>query len=268
MNSTAEITDRRIRKRNLADLLVHKFLHEYGYEHGPVIAQAIVEDLLTTIQACCPERLPPKTVVWLAVRKERPGRHKGLAAEDLIPVRLAMLTEAEIKLLTDPQLRQERQAVQSFNQARLVRWCHDTYEQGGVLSQLDLCLLSGLSVDYVRRAIQRYETQTGKVVPTRGTVHDMGRSVSHKAEVIRRWLRHEGPAQIARTLNHSQQAVDRYLADYQKVRTLAQKFPETELPILTGLTATLVEQYLALLREYEPELTLAKSDRVDPPPAA
>ena len=35
----------RFEKRSLPNLLVHKFLTEYGYDHGPVIAQAIVEDI-------------------------------------------------------------------------------------------------------------------------------------------------------------------------------------------------------------------------------
>jgi hypothetical protein len=78
-------------------------------------------------------------------------------------------------------------------------------------------------------------------------VHDIGPSVTHKAEVIRRWLRHESPAQIARQLSHSQGAVDRYIADFQKVRLLAQRFPSAELPTLAGLSKHVVQQYLALL---------------------
>ncbi|MBU0492559.1 MAG: DUF1670 domain-containing protein [Chloroflexi bacterium] len=91
---------------------------------------------------------------------------------------------------------------------------------------------------------------------------------------MRRWLRHESPVQIARALNHAQESVDRYLADYQKVRTLAQKFAATELPALTGLTASVVQQYLILLREYEPGLALYQPSpgeavaREEPPPSA
>ncbi|MBU0492469.1 MAG: hypothetical protein KKA73_12210 [Chloroflexi bacterium] len=93
----------------MPELLVHKFLTEYGYtqcpvdDHGPVIARAIVDDILTTIQECSPERVPPQTVVWLAVRRERPGRRKGLDVSDLIPVRLRMVVDEEIQILIDPQ---------------------------------------------------------------------------------------------------------------------------------------------------------------------
>lgn len=265
MNKSATYQQRRINKRNLPELLVHKFLTEYGYDHGPVIARAIVEDILVTFEQCYPERVPPKTVVWLAVRRDSRGQRKGLTSSDLLPVQLQVITTAEVQLLTDPALgnAQRRQARPAFNQARFVRWCQEAYEQGGVLTYLDLSLLSGLSGGYIAYLLRQYEAQTGEIVPTRGTVHDIGPAVTHKAEVIRRWLRHHLPAQIARALNHSQEAVDRYIADYQKVRLLAQKFPACELPTLTGLTASVVQQYLALLDEYEPQLHLYKPDQGD-----
>ena len=87
--------------------------------------------------------------------------------------------------------------------------------------------------------------------------------MTHKAEVIRRWLRNESPVQIARVLEHSQDAVDRYIADFQKVRLLVQRLPVAELPTLTGLSKSLVEQYVALLRQYEPGLALHSESQSD-----
>lgn len=263
MNKPPSYEQSRINKRNLPDVLVHKFLTEYGYDHGPVIARAIVDDLLVTLQQCYPDRVPPKTITWLAVRREKRGQRKGLSSGDLISIRLSVVTEAEVKLLTDPALGndQRRRARPAFNQARFVRWCHEAYQQGAVLTHLDLSLLSGLSTGYISYILRQYEAETGQIVPTRGTVHDIGPAVTHKAEVIRRWLRHELPAQIAQAINHSQEAVDRYIADYQKVRLLAQKFPVTELPTLSGLTTSVVRQYLALLQEYEPDLALFEPEQ-------
>lgn len=256
MNPAADHIKARISQRSLPDLLVHKFLTEYGYTHGPVIAAAIVEDILATIEQCCPERIPPKTVVWLAVRREWQGRQKSLAVQDLTPVHLTVVTEEELELLRSPRLRYERKARKHFNQARFARWCLEAYEQGGVLTLLELSMLSGLSHHYIGKLVREYEEEHDVILPTRGTVHDLGPGVTHKAEVVRRWLRKESPAQIARTLQHSQEAVDRYLAAFQKVRLLAQKFPVSELPVLSGLSAKLVEEYLALLEEYEPDLPL------------
>jgi hypothetical protein len=120
-----------------------------------------------------------------------------------------------------------------------------------------------MSEHYVSELIREYEVEMEKIVPIRGTVHDIGRSVTHKAEVIRRWLHCESPAQIARRLNHSQDAVDRYLADFQKVRLLATKVPISDLPALTGLSASLVNEYIALLRQYDPKWALYSEDKQD-----
>lgn len=254
MTAPKDYTATRIRKRSLPDLLVHKFLTEYGYDHGPVIARAIVDDILATVEECYAERVPPKVVVWLAVRLEKRGRRKGIEVTDLVPVQLKMYTEREVDLLTDPQLRKKRKARRAFNRARFARWCFDAYEQGGVLTQLDLSLLSGLSECYVSKVLREYEEETGEIVPTRGTVHDLGPSVTHKGEVVRRWLRHQSPVRIARETKHSQASVDRYIADYQRVRLLAQKISVDELPALTGLSEGVVKQYAELIDQYEPDV--------------
>jgi hypothetical protein len=256
MSASEMYAQTRIKQRSLPALLVRKFLTEYGYDHGPVIAQAIVDDILATIERCYPEHVPPRTVVWLAVRRGEGRARKRIQVTDLVPVKLVMFTDEEAKLLADKQLCKKQQARRSFNRARFARWCFEAYEQGGVLTQLDLCFLSGLSRKVIYEHIAEYEAETGQIVPTRGTVHDMGGSVTHKAEVIRRWLRHQSPAQIARDLEHSQKAVDRYIADFHKVRLLAQRFPLTDLPTLSGLSKHVVKQYIDLLHEYEPQLVL------------
>jgi hypothetical protein len=247
-------------KRSLHELLVHKFMTEYGYSNGPVIAQAIVTDILGIFKRCYPENVPPKTVLWMAVRREWKGRRKGIKLAALVPIRLSVVTEDELELLAKPELRKKLKARRAFNRARFARWCFEAYDQGGVLTLLDLSMLSGMSEHYAGELLREYETETGKIVPTRGTVHDIGGSVTHKAEVVRRWLRKESPAQIARATDHSQRAVDRYISDFQKVRLLAQRFSEADLPMLAGLPGNVVKQYLALLREYEPTLVLYSSD--------
>jgi hypothetical protein len=267
MKSSMDTIESRFKKRDLPDLLVHKFLNEYGYDHGPVIARAIVEDILATIERCWPERIPPKTIVWLAVRREWRDRRKGLALSDLVPVHLPMVIDEELALLTDRELRWNRRARRAFCRARFARWCFEAYEQGGVLTLLDLSLMSGLSEHFVSNVLQEYEVETGKIVPTRGTVHDIGRGVTHKAEVIRRWLRNESPEKIARALSHSQGAVDRYIAAFQRVRILATKVPISDLPTLTGLSVSVINEYVALLRQYEPELVLFSDNGRNPVPS-
>jgi len=247
-------------KRDVSEVLLHRFLTEYGYDHGPVIAKAIVQDILKTIESFYAERVPPKTVTWLAVRVARGSQRKGLDVRDLIAVRLQVITEEEMALLSDKQLRAGQQARSAFNRHRFARWCFEAYEQGGVLTFLDMAMLSGLSEKVIRGYIHEYEAEQGCIVPTRGTVHDIGPSVTHKAEVVRRWLRHESPAAIAKALHHSQEAVDRYLADFQRIRLLVQHFPLQDIPVLAGMAESVVAQYVALLQQYEPVLSFYQQE--------
>ena len=45
----AAVDYRRLARRTLPSLLRYKFLHEYGYDKGAVVAAAIVEDICATV---------------------------------------------------------------------------------------------------------------------------------------------------------------------------------------------------------------------------
>ena len=250
-----QTTTHRARLRSLPALLVNKFLNEYGYDKGPVVAQAIVKDILGTIEGCYDHRVGPRQCIWLAVRVDR-GRRRTIQASDLIPVRLTLITEEEIAILDNPELKSKVQATRKCRQHRLVRMYFEAYDQGGVLTVLDLSLILGVSQKVICGHIHAYEQETEQIVPIRATVHDIGSSVTHKAEVVRRFLRNESPDRVARATHHSQAAVDRYLSAYQRIRLLAQRFPKDQLPTLSGTAPSVVAEYLSLMREYEPQLKL------------
>jgi hypothetical protein len=176
-----------------------------------------------------------------------------------------MVSDQEVALLNDQKLLGQQAAKRTFNQHRFARWCQEAYAQGGVLSLFDLSLLSGLGEGQVGYLIRQYEQEQQLTLPLRGTVHDVGPSVSHKAEVIRRFLRGQSPAEIARGLNHTQQAVDIYLKDYEVTRKLAQKFPVADIPALSRRSASLVKEHIKLIRQYEPDLVfyLPNNNRLD-----
>lgn len=69
-----QTTTHRARLRSLPALLVNKFLNEYGYDKGPVVARAIVKDILGTIEGCYDRRVGPRQCMWLAVRADRGKR--------------------------------------------------------------------------------------------------------------------------------------------------------------------------------------------------
>lgn len=251
MKTNSSTPQTRWAKRSLKQQLLYKFLNEYGYERGAVVAEAIVTDILQLIEEVYSDRLPPCYTNWPAVPVDN---GKSPEIQQLVNVRLQLVTDEEVALLNDQKLCGQRIARKRFNQSRFVRLCREAYDQGGVLTQLDLSLLSGLSAGMASYLIREYEQEHNTTVPIRGTVHDLGPSVTHKAEVVRRFLKGQSPADIAFELHHSQQAVDAYIKDYETTRKLAQKFPLQEIPALSGRALSVVKEHVKLIREYEPQV--------------
>lgn len=254
MKEKSSTPETRWAKRSLKQQLLTKFLNEYGYERGPVVAAAIVDDLLALIDQLYTDQLPPRHLNWPAVPIHNGSNGKSPDIQQLVTIRLQMVSDQEVALLNDHKLLGQQAAKRTFNQHRFARWCQEAYQQGGVLSLFDLSLLSGLSEAQVGYLIRQYEQDQHLTLPLRGTVHDVGPSVSHKAEVIRRFLRGQSPAEIARDLNHTQPAVDTYIKDYEVTRKLVQKFPLAEIPVLSRRSASLVKEHIKLIRQYEPDL--------------
>lgn len=241
-------------KRSLKQQVLYKFINEYGYERGPVVAAAIVDDILALIEQVYSDHLPPRHINWPAVPIRNGNKGKSPDIHQLVNVRLQMVTDPEVAILNDQKLLGQQAAKRTFNQARFARWCQEAYQQGAVLSLFDLSLLSGLGEGQVGYLLRQYQQEQQITLPLRGTVHDIGPAVSHKAEVIRRFLRGQSPADIARDLTHTQQAVDIYIKDYEVTRKLVQKFFIKDIPALSRRSASLVNEHVKLIRQYEPDL--------------
>jgi len=50
--------------------------------------------------------------------------------------------------------------------------------------------------------------------------------------------------------------MDPYLSAYQGIRLLAQRFPQEQLPLLSGVGPSVVAEYLVLIEDYGPRLEL------------
>lgn len=70
----------------------------------------------------------------------------------------------------------------------MIRLFKEGYEQGGVLSSNDIALLLNVSPSTVSKQVREYMERTKEVVPTRGTVHYLGRAITHKRIIIRLYL--------------------------------------------------------------------------------
>ncbi|MDI6886957.1 MAG: DUF1670 domain-containing protein, partial [archaeon] len=145
-------------------------------------------------------------VLWLGVKKEeRQNYGKNASNTGIVPVKLTLLSPGDIDMLSSGF------AMREVREIRMIRLFKEGYEQGGVLSNNDIALLLNVSPSTVSKQVREYMERTKEVVPTRGTVHDLGRAITHKRIIIRLYLEGYLTPEIARMTKHSEEACDRYI---------------------------------------------------------
>lgn len=240
----------RLKGKSLKQVLLYRFLNQYGYDKGEVTAKAIVEDILSLIEryyvySANSEgiHLSQGQLVWLAPPiDEFPKRGKTIPQTKMKPVILTFVSPEDIESIKDGFKSRE------LRLRRLERWTNEAYDQGALLTQLDLAILLNVCDSLVGEYVAEYQSLTGKLLPTRGNVQDMGGAISHKTEIISLHLQGYLTPTIAVKTNHSKEAVERYIRDYEVVKLLADKFDDPEkISLISRLSQKVVSQYLDLI---------------------
>jgi len=242
---------RRLHDKSLEQVLLHRFLNHYGYDKGEVTAKAIINDLLQLIERHFLVTRPHEDAVllkygqmaWPAVPiEERPKR--GQRIQD-IPMKLVVLT-----FLSDEDIQSVQNGFRSreLRVRRMVRWAEEAFDQGAVLSQLDLAMLLNVCDSVVSSYVNEYQRLTGRMLPTRGNIHDLSGAITHKREIVSLYLQGFDTPRIASKTRHSKEAVDRYIRDFETVRMLTQISTDPQrISQLARLSQRVVKQYLDLL---------------------
>ena len=243
---------KRIKDKNLRQILLYRFLNHYGYDKGEITAKAIIDDMLELIEEYflvstakddlhhihCGE------LVWMAVPvDEYPRRKRPIAATRLKPVVLSFLTDEDIDHIAHGF------DSTSLRKKRLVRWVDQAFDQGALLNQLDLAMLLGVCDGVVSKYVSEIQKNGNQLLPTRGNIHDLSGAITHKREIITLYLEGYLTPDIALKTNHSKEAVDRYIKDYHKVEILwkHQITDLDQISQLTRLSKRIVHQYVDLL---------------------
>jgi biotin operon repressor len=171
------------------------------------------------------------------------GAGRKLTECPLVPTALSV-----IDVEKDREVLREQGAV-ALRQSKLMRIAEEARDQGGVLTQEDLGVLLCCDERTIRRDIKELRAK-GIHVPTRGYVQDIGPTLTHKAQAIRHWLQGKEPVAVARAINHSLTAVERYLEDFKRVAFLTMKdLDEVAIARAANLSPALVKTYLAMYQE-------------------
>jgi hypothetical protein len=244
---------RRLKAKSLQNLLLNRFLNKYGYDKGEITARAIIDDLLKVIEDYFLvshikndlHHIHYGQLVWMATPvDEYPKRGKSMADTRMKPVVLSFVTDED----ADHVAHGFDSA--SLRKRRIRRWVDEAFDQGALLTQLDLAMLLGVC-DAV---VSKYSNQIykeGYILPTRGNIHDLSGAVTHKREIITLYLEGHLTPEIALKTKHSKEAIDRYIRDYHRVELLwKHDVKDTDkISQLTRLAKRVVQQYVDLLPE-------------------
>jgi hypothetical protein len=132
---------------------------------------------------------------------------------------------------------------------QIQRMCAEAQEQGALLTQEDLGILLDCDERTVRRDIKELE-QKGVIVPTRGTMRDIGPKMTHKEKAIELWLSGKEALDVARWLNHSLHAVERYIQRFCQVVFAQRKLRNIlSAAMVVGISTSSATRYWELHQE-------------------
>lgn len=222
-----------------------------GYALSPVEAQVLAQRVQQLVDEQTGSSRRPGQISYQAINvAEPPGR--PLRQCQKVPVHLTLMDEgdAEVWALEGPE---------ALRRLRVHRMVYEAYLQGGALSQEDLASLLSISTKTVKRIFAHFREQ-GDRLPSRGELQDMGRGVSHKVPVIRKYVQDLSFSHISRHLGqHGIHSMARYLHHFAMVMVLEDReLTPGQMQSIIGISENLIEQYRVLYAE----LNVAEHERV------
>jgi len=235
-------------QKNLQNALSHVIGKQFPRIGGPRIRELCARMILEVVDAHVRpvEHLRHGQALWLGIATNHPPhRHQRTCDTNLVPVVLDLSTPDDIQARLDRKPYYERLRIKA------VRLCEQAHQQGALLANTDVAELLGKYDSAIASVLVEHERRTGRLVPRRATLHDVGTGLTHKRIIC--WKRYaEGkPADVvARETFHSLEAVDRYLGQFDRVRHCRGEGMSPQKTAYTlNCSIALVNEYLAIDQE-------------------
>jgi len=248
-----------LRDKTLNSVLCHQFVTEFGFENKVPIAEVMIERILSTIETFLQPHsfLRPGQLVWTAVQNDgHKHTFRSMKQTPQVPVILDLITDDDLEALASGE---DFLAVRRGRHARLL---DQAFAQGGVLAQSDLSAISLVSDDRVSADVAHAKKTEGRLLPYRGSVQDLGPTLSHKVDVARLLEAGYLEPEICRRLKpvHNLRSVERYAQSYKNVLKLLDRgFAPKEIGGILSLSDRLLASYLEIVEEHHPNLLAGNS---------
>ena len=239
-------------KRFLKPVIENFFKTELAKSFGPSVRSFIADELIKIFQGNNRDinTLKPGQVLWNAVHKNTKADSHNMK---LVPVVLTLVSDDDIsKLENGLKVTEHRQNV-------VARILDEAYSQDALLSMRDVSLLLAIDSSYASKIRKEYEEKHSVNLPHPGNLQDMGSCITHKYQIIYKCVvEKKDPIIAAKETNHTIMAVDRYLKDFNRVKTLyLDDKDEIYIHLVTQLSLNLIAQYVNIINQYVKELGVA-----------
>jgi hypothetical protein len=235
----------RLRAKNLDQHFRNRI--EHGMGCSPFVSEAIcavVKDIyMPLLNSPC--TMQPGQMLFTCL-----SQSNGAA----VPVKDAQMVTVTLTLdggAQDVTIR-TKNGIEALRQHRIVRLCTEAHGQGGLLTVEDLAhRVFNVGERTIHRdlAILRKNNEWPAL---RSTVKDIGRTVTHRALLIRHWLTGDELSDLQRKYNHSLSAIENYISTFKRVVVLQhQKYSVEDSAYLLKISQALVCAYRQLYKDYE-----------------
>ena len=217
---------------------------------GSMTRQVLVQSIRDMVHKFYPEtsHLRPGQTVWATVHKDEKGSYgKSIRNTELVAVTLDLVQSQDI---LD---RANGKKLRELKKQAVARLCTQAYLQDGCLTNAELAILLKISSPTVSKYISEWELEYKTVLPRRGSIHDMGPTLTHKKVIIHKlFIEQKSVQQTSRETYHSPQAIQRYISAFRQVLLCRQKNMNTDqIAFAIGITKRLVGEYEQIIDGFE-----------------
>jgi DNA-binding Lrp family transcriptional regulator len=214
---------------------------EVEFKQPPRVAQAILQDVQECLTGSGDQVKPGQMRFILTAIEARHGEA------------MARTKQREVLWTVDAGREdyevQMKHGMAAVRRLRIQRLLSEAVAQNAAASQEDLARALQVSTRTIKRDCAQLAAQ-GVYLPTRGNLKGIGRGQTHKALIVKRWLRGETYDQIARAAHHSVSSVQRYVQTFTRVIQLHQQgMTVDEIALLLQIGWPLTSDYLAIYQE-------------------
>ncbi len=220
--------------------------------------QVLVKSITDMVHQFYPEtsHMQPGQILWPTVHFEEFSSYgKSIRETRLQPVILDLISSNEALE------RSKGKKLRIIKKEAIARLSKQAFDQEGCLTNAELAILLKISPSTVSKYIKEWEQENREMLPRRGSIHDMGPTLTHKKIIIEKlFIEQKSVQQVSRETRHSLPAIQRYISTFKQVLICKRKGMSTEeIAFSVGRTVRLVMEYERIIEEYKEKNYVIKS---------